>query len=91
MFKETYELYPMFDNRKSFYGKALVCITDDNIKYLKSYNLTIAAVKDGQCYCDGIFSLTSTRHTKEFFKQETGRTYTTNQLKQLPSISALHN
>ena len=82
-----YELYPIYDSRKSFYGKAYVKIANDNIKYLISYDTCIAAIKNGQCYCNGIYSLTSTRHAKEFFKQETGRSYTTKELKNLPSIS----
>ena len=43
-----YELYPIYDSRKSFYGKAHVKIINDNIKYLISHENCIAAIKDGQ-------------------------------------------
>lgn len=70
------ELKPIFDTRKSFYGKAL-CKTeklDDGYQLvLYSYDTRVAYIifKDDYIkyvYC-GHYSNTTTRHQKEFFKQ----------------------
>ena len=75
----TYFLEPQYDARKSFYKKAKVEIKEDNICYneiLRSYNTIVAIytkdkIKDlEQFTCNGVFSQTTTRHQKEFFRQK---------------------
>jgi hypothetical protein len=76
--REMYELTCQFDSRKSFYGKAKVIFTDDKDKItedLYSYGTLVASVfcdysKNTETYvCCGKYSQTTTRHQKEFFKQ----------------------
>ena len=75
----TYFLEPQYDARKSFYKKTKVEIIEDNICYneiLRSYNTIVAIytkdkIKDlEQFTCNGVFSQTTTRHQKEFFRQK---------------------
>lgn len=78
-----YELYPKYDTRASFYGKAYVIETEeeqDNIVYitkeLKSYSTIVArATTNTETNITtyeylGQYSQTTTRHQKEFFRQE---------------------
>ena len=76
---EKYDLQPTYSNCKSFYGKAKVEIEEDNImKALKlySYNTLVAIVTYDKMsplvQYDYLarFSQTTTRHQKEFFKQQ---------------------
>lgn len=46
---KTYELIP--ENRKSFYGKAVVLETPEGHKYLDSYNTRVASFIDGYFEC----------------------------------------
>ena len=73
----TYELEPRYDTRQSFYGKAKVEARKTSkgfyITELYSYGKLVADIKDyGElkkyCYY-GKYSQTTTRHQKEFFKQ----------------------
>ena len=68
-----YELYPRYDSRLSFYGKAQV-LDDRSEKKLYSYNTLVAKVTFEKDYIIyeylGKYSQTTTRHQKEFFKQE---------------------
>jgi len=65
-----YDLRPIHDNRKSFYGKALVHTDDDSIK-LQSYNTIVAEIKrePKRAIVRGTYSPTTLRHIKEFLKQ----------------------
>lgn len=66
-----YELIPVYDSRKSFYGKAHI-VDYGNGKYdLQSYNTIVATIQDGKIIKNGIgcYSVTTTRHIKEFFRQ----------------------
>lgn len=72
-----YELYPVYDTRKSFYGKAQIKLIDGvNVtKELYSYGILVANVKhtkDNKTIFtyNGYYSQTTTRHQKEFFFQE---------------------
>jgi len=72
-----YELSPRYDSRKSFYRKAIV-ETDNSNKVLYSYNTKVAEIKDGKPIVYGTYSVTTSRHIKEFLKQngfkaETGK------------------
>lgn len=67
-----YELSCRYDKRKSFYGKAQVDASYDEIR-LYSYNtlvarITFRGVKTTYEWL-GHYSQTTTRHQKEFFKQ----------------------
>ena len=66
---EMYELIARFDSRKSFYGKARVMETE-NIKRLYSYETEVAAVINGTPVVYNLQSQTTTRHVREFLKQE---------------------
>lgn len=68
MLKEN--LNPEFSNQKSFYGKAIVLRTNDELQ-LQSYNTIVCGTKrDGTLikYWDG-YSATTMKHIKEFAKQ----------------------
>lgn len=56
------------DSRKSFYGKART-YQDGNKKVLVSYDTEVAYIEDGKAHVNGLYSATTTRHIKEFLKQ----------------------
>ena len=64
-----YELYPRYDSRKSFYGKATVLELDGDI-YLKSYDTIVCGIVGGEFkrFWHG-WSSTTGRHIKEFSRQ----------------------
>ena len=66
----VYELNPMFDYRKSFYGKAVV---ESNPKTgdltLRSDSTKVAVIKAGKLEVFGTYSVTTLRHIKEFMRQ----------------------
>lgn len=63
-------LEPRYDSRKSFYGKAKTYKTDKGIELL-SYGTKVAEIKNsGEVIIYGFYSQTTTRHIKEFLKQE---------------------
>ena len=71
-----YDLSCRYDTRKSFYGKAIIEeIINNNVEDLKlySYGTLVARItKIGNIityYYFGKYSQTTTRHQKEFFKQ----------------------
>lgn len=67
-----YELTPRYSSQKSFYGKANVIIERNTLK-LKSYSTIVAKIikkKNKMIYKYlGHYSMTTTIHQKEFFKQ----------------------
>ena len=72
-----YELIARYDARQSFYKKAFVIETQENnktIKELKSYNTIVAkiTIEENKKIFEhfGTYSQTTTRHQKEFYKQE---------------------
>lgn len=77
---DTYELTPRFDSRASFYGKARVEVAEDGTKRLWSYNIHVASTKDGKPMVFGLYSETTTRHIKEFLKQEGFKVESTKQI-----------
>ena len=72
-----YELTCRYDTRKSFYGKARVFeydLTDLKLIELISYSTNVAYIKiykngEKKYVYNGYYSQTTTRHQKEFFKQ----------------------
>jgi len=64
-----YELRPIYDHCKSFYGKAWVR-EEEECKTLISYNTTVARIdRQGNAVVYGTYSATTLRHIKEFLKQ----------------------
>ena len=68
-----YELVPVHDARKSFYGKALVFDLGSGIIELHSYGTTVAKIKRKR-HAVVLFpawnhSATTLRHVKEFLRQ----------------------
>lgn len=66
---ETFELFPKYDTRKSFYGKAKIVEHKNGDKDLISYTTTVASIKNNILYVYGWFSNTTARHINEFLKQ----------------------
>ena len=66
------ELIPRYDSRQSFYGKATT-EQDGNTLKLYSYNILAAEIVSRETSKEyiymGKYSQTTTRHQKEFFKQ----------------------
>lgn len=62
------KLQPKYDSRKSFYGKAEVRAEDGKL-ILRSYNTDVAEIKNGKATVFGLYSNTTTRHIKEFLRQ----------------------
>lgn len=67
---KVYELCPVYDSRKSFYGKATVIHTPGG-SYLKSYGTIVCGIIPGAGfvrYWSG-WSATTARHVNEFRQQ----------------------
>lgn len=79
----TFEMQPMYDGHKSFYGKALIerwNTADGMIYVLRSYGTTVATVTPTSAWgavpetyevkvAMGLLSATTLRHVKEFLAQ----------------------
>ena len=61
-------LEPVFDTRKSFYGKAQV-LTENNKTVLISYSTRVAEIENGKAKIFGTYSPTTLRHIKDFLYQ----------------------
>jgi len=64
-----FELFPKYDTRKSFYGKARIIEHENGDKDLISYTTTVASIKNNILYVYGWFSQTTARHINEFLLQ----------------------
>lgn len=73
------ELTANYDSKQSFYGKANVKIEGDKIT-LVSYNTDVAVIEKGKVKVLGIYSQTTTRHIKEFLKQNGFKTENSKQI-----------
>ncbi len=62
------ELACNFDARQSFYGKAIVRLEDGKL-ILTSYVTDVAYIEKEKAFVNGRYSQTTTRHIKEFLKQ----------------------
>ncbi len=76
------ELQPIYCRQKSFYGKAKI-IREKGIIKLKSYDTIIAEIKNGKLHINGFYSATTTRHLKEFMRQNGFTTGTKKQLEKM--------
>ena len=61
-------LKPIYDNSKSFYGKAKVEL-DGNRIVLYSYESYVAYIENDVAYITGCYTQTTMRHIKEFLLQ----------------------
>jgi hypothetical protein len=66
--KDMYYLEARYDNRNSFYNKAVVFFEGDK-RILYSYHTKVAEIKGNKAIVYGAFSQTTLRHIKEFLKQ----------------------
>lgn len=66
--KNTIELQPVLDSRKSFYKKAYV-IEENGGKYLASYGTIVAKIDKDGAHVLGTYSTTTLRHIKDFLYQ----------------------
>ena len=70
---DIYELAPCFINQKSFYHKAKVYYIGNTVM-LYSYETNVCYIKpDGVIRLNGLYSQTTTRHIKDFLKQNEHR------------------
>ena len=69
MVRTVYELNVRYDARASFYGKARVHEMDNGDLILVSYSTEVAMIRGNKAYINGTYSQTTTRHQKEFLKQ----------------------
>lgn len=63
-----YELTPRYDARQSFYGKAQI-IEIEETQVLKSYDTYVCIIKGNHAFICDTYSNTTTRHIREFLKQ----------------------
>lgn len=76
--RERY-LEPRFDTKKSFYKKAKIKEFVGK-KVLQSYSTDVAEVRNGKAVVKGLYSPTTTRHIKEFLKQQGFKADTSKQI-----------
>ena len=76
---ETTELKSMYSSQASFYGKAEVESTRDGSE-LMSYGTKVAEIKNGVPIVHGTYSQTTTRHIKEYLKQNGFKVESTKQI-----------
>ena len=72
-------LQALHDGRKQFYGKAKVR-QEGKRRILKSYATDVAFIEEGKPVVKGMFSNTTTRHIKEFLKQQGFKAETSQQI-----------
>lgn len=63
------ELCARYDSHASFYGKAHVIDYGNGYYELQSYNTIVSTCKDGKVEHLGKWSMTTSRHQREFEKQ----------------------
>lgn len=76
------QLTTTYDGRKSFYGKAIageLPLLGEGI-WLKSYDTFVARIIDGKAQVFGLYSATTTRHIKEFLRQNGFKAETSKQI-----------
>lgn len=73
-------LNPRFDSRKSFYKKAKVRLGAPGEVILTSYQTDVAKISNGKAIVRGLYSPTTTRHIKEFLKQQGKKAETSKQI-----------
>lgn len=66
---KIYDLSAIYDRRASFYGKAKVIDHENGVIELQSYNTIVSRCENGKIEHLGKWSVTTTRHQREFEKQ----------------------
>lgn len=66
---KIYELAAQYDPRASFYGKAHIIEHDNGLLELMSYETIVSRCKDGKVEHLGKWSMTTSRHQREFERQ----------------------
>ena len=66
---KIFELYPRYDSRKSFYGKAHVIDYENGTMELQSYSTIVSRVVNGKVEHLGKWNMTTSRHQREFERQ----------------------
>ena len=64
-----YELYPIYEHVKSYYGKAKICDYGHAQYELYSYGTLVSVCQSGRVILLGKWSRTTSRHQKEFEMQ----------------------
>ena len=62
------ELIPQYINQKSFYRKAFTVVVGDMVIF-KSYDAMPCYISKGVIKLNGLYSQTTTRHIREFLRQ----------------------
>ena len=75
-----YILDCQYDGRKSFYNKARVVKEDNGNLTLISYSTKVGHIIKGKPVVTGLYSATTTRHIKEFLKQQGFKAETSKQI-----------
>ena len=75
-----YYLDCRYDSRASFYNKAQVEHFDDGTQILTSYSTVVAVIKNDTAFINGFYSQTTTRHIREFLKQNGFKADSKNQM-----------
>ena len=73
------KLFPRYDSRASFYGKAKVKRVNGKL-VLQSYQTDVAEIVKGKPFVKGTYSQTTLRHIKEFLKQQGFKAETSKQI-----------
>lgn len=84
-------LVPMFENKKSYYGKARIetyVRDEDVVRVLVSYETRVMRIEDGKLYRNPYqpCSATTLRHMREFAQQEGFGYMTKSQMLELPTF-----
>ena len=77
--KQEWDLESRYDGRKSFYGKAIVRKENGKL-ILTSYQTDVAKIENGKPTVYGLYSQTTTRHIKEFWRQQGYKAETSKQI-----------
>lgn len=80
--KKTFEysLDCRYDSRASFYNKARVDEYEDGTQILTSYSTAVAVIQNGNAFINGFYSMTTTRHIREFLRQNGFKAESKNQM-----------
>ena len=74
-----YELISKYDTRKTFYSKARVREENGRLTLI-SYTTEVCYIENGKAIINGTYSDTTTRHIKEFLKQNGFKVENTKQI-----------
>lgn len=64
-----YQLKPIYENKKSYYNKAVIEDFYNGKKTLKSYETNVCFIENNKAVVKATYSQTTLRHIKEFLTQ----------------------